>query len=111
MTALRNREDLGTSVHPCFASQAAQQPPVGWVKQAEMSQWQAGTARGDLELQATPCSQNVQCLANSFVPFPLFSRLEHHMFMCVYWRAAVQEEKHKEGPQVALSAFVIFGSS
>ena len=108
MTALRNREDLGTSVHPCFASQAAQQPPIGWVKQAEMSQWQAGTVTGDLEVQAMPCSQNMQYVANSFVPFPLFSRLQHHMFMCVCWRDAVQEQKHREGPQVALPVCVIF---
>lgn len=75
MTALRNREDLGIWVHPCFASRAAQQPPIGWVKQAEMSQWQAGTARGDLELQAMPLGSNMQYLANNFVPFLLFSRL------------------------------------
>lgn len=31
--------------------------------------------------------------------------------MRVCWRDAVQEEKHKEGPQVALSVLVVFGNS
>jgi len=64
-----------------------------------MSQWQAGAARGDLEPRARPCSQNVRYLAKSFVPFPLFSRLQHHVFMDVCWRDAAQEEERKEGPR------------
>lgn len=53
----------------------------------------------------------MQYLANSFVPFTLFSRLQHHTLTCVYWKDAVQEEKRKEGPQVAFPVFVIFGNS
>lgn len=52
----------------------------------------------------------MQDLAKSFVLFP-FLRLWHCMFMGVSWRDALQEGKLKEGPQVALSVFGIFGNS
>lgn len=50
-------------------------------------------------------------LPENFVRFPFFPRLCLGMFMSTSWRDALQEGKLKEGLQVALSVFVIFGNS
>lgn len=53
----------------------------------------------------------MQDLAESFVLFLFFLRLWHCMFMGLSWRDALWEGKLKEGLQVALSVFVVFGNS